>query len=204
MAFDPSKDHAARAALQDLAEVASSSQLSALNEELDQQRIWQIQRIAYVTNEAARRVKLARGSRANVNTLNDISNTATSITQELRNYLSNRNVAHIDNAYNSIDQSLAIFSDQLPRGPIASESEAALESLRNQFQSVISQLTQERDELSSQLSELKEKTTSQDETISEAEVTISASYKKSTADYRALNNDTLLFLRSSNPITSHP
>ena len=92
---DPAKSHAVHTSLSQLDEMAKSSQLSDVNDEIDEGRRFSLDRIFYLIGEARRRVSKLNGVRANISVFNNISNSSNAIRQELENYISNRNITHI-------------------------------------------------------------------------------------------------------------
>lgn len=137
---DPAQTHPVHATLQQLEALKDSSQLTDLNEELDDLRQHSLDRIFYLTSETRKRLLKIKGVRANLSVFTNIQNSAQSIRQELENYISNKNLGHVDNALNQADQALAIYLSQLPAGSVAAEAETALESFRKSSRSAVGEL----------------------------------------------------------------
>jgi hypothetical protein len=98
-----------------------------------------------------------------------------SIRQELENYISNKNLGHIDNASIQADQALAIYLSQLPLGSVAKEAETALESFRKSSRSAVGELKANEGILKSQISKLEQSISDQEERIRLAQSEVEAS-----------------------------
>jgi hypothetical protein len=66
MVDDPAQTHPVHAALQQLEALRESSQLTDLNEEIDDLRRYSLDRIFYVASEARKRVSKLKGNRVPV------------------------------------------------------------------------------------------------------------------------------------------
>lgn len=142
MAYDPLKNHAVHGALKRLNELSKSSQLTDLNEEIDDQRRWYLDRIFFLAAKAQERIDAAVGPDVSINAANNLANSAESIRQELENYVANKNVGHIDNAFNQSEQGFAIYLAQitdLDHAP-PDNLQSSLNSFREASRSAISEL----------------------------------------------------------------
>lgn len=166
---DPAKTHPVHATLEQLDSLSKSSQLSDLNTEIDDQRRHGLDRIFYVASEARKRLSRLNGVRANLSVFTNINNSAQAIRQELENYISNKNLGHIDNALSQADQGLAIHLSQLPSASPASESEAALESFRKSSRSAVGELKANEGILKKQVEGLQQTIAEQEERIGQAQ-----------------------------------
>jgi membrane-associated HD superfamily phosphohydrolase len=166
---DPAQSHPVHGALQQLEALSESSQLTDLNEEIDDQRRRSLDRVFYLASETRKRLSKLKGVRANLSVFTNIQNSAQSVRQELENYISNKNPGHIDNALNQADQGLAIYLSQLPAGSVAAEAETALESFRKSSRSAVGELKANEGILKQQVSKLEQTVTEQDERIRQAQ-----------------------------------
>jgi hypothetical protein len=178
MVDDPAQTHPVHAALQQLEALRESSQLTDLNEEIDDLRRYSLDRIFYVASEARKRVSKLKGIRANLNTFTNIQNSAQAIRQELENYISNKNIGHIDNALNQADQGLAIYLSQLPTGSVAAEAERTLESFRKSSRSAVGELKANEGILKQQIGKLEQTIAAQEERIRQAQSELEASQQE--------------------------
>lgn len=172
---DPARTHPVHASIQQLISLSESSQLSDLNEEIDEQRRHGLDRIFFVASETRKRLAKAKGPRANLSAFTNINSSAQSIRQELENYISNKNLGHIDNALGQTDQGLAIYLSQLPSSTPAADAETALESFRKMSRSAVGELKANEGILKQQTARLQETIAEQEERIRQAQNDIEAS-----------------------------
>jgi hypothetical protein len=163
MMDDPAQAHPVHGTIQQLETLSESSQLTDLNEEIDVPRRHSLDRIFYLATETRKRLSKLKGVRANLSVFTNIQNSAQSIRQELENYISNKNLGHIDNALNQADQGLAIYLSQLPAGSVAVEAETALESFRKASRSAVGELKANEGILKQHVAKLDETISTQDE-----------------------------------------
>jgi hypothetical protein len=175
MMDDPAQAHPVHGTIQQLETLSESSQLTDLNEEIDVPRRHSLDRIFYLATETRKRLSKLKGVRANLSVFTNIQNSAQSIRQELENYISNKNLGHIDNALNQADQGLAIYLSQLPAGSVAVEAETALESFRKASRSAVGELKANEGILKQHVAKLDETISTQDERIRQAQSEIETS-----------------------------
>lgn len=153
---DPAKIHPVHASLEQLDVLSKSSQLSELNQEIDDLHRQGLDRIFYLVGDARKRISKVKGVRANLSVFTNISNSAQSIRQELEYYISNKNISHLDSALNQADQGLAIYISQLPSASLPAEAETALESFRKSSRSAIGELKANEGILKQQIASLEQ------------------------------------------------
>lgn len=172
---DPAQIHPVHASLEQLDELTKSSQLSDANEEIDDARRLSLDRIFYLSSEARKRVSRLKGVRANLSVFSNVNSSAQAIRQELENYIANKNLGHIDNAYSQADQGLAIHLAQLPAGAPAAEAQTALDSFRKSSRAAIGELKANEGILKQQIASLQQTITEQDDRIRQAQDDVLAS-----------------------------
>ena len=91
MAFDPISSHAVHASIRRVLDLSGSTQLSDLNDNVDEQRRWYIDRIFFVVNDVEQILSEIKPLEANLNTMGSIVNSTDIIHQELQNFISNCN-----------------------------------------------------------------------------------------------------------------
>ena len=92
-----------------------------------------------------------------MNALNSLHSSSESIIGELNNYISNRNAAHIDAAFNQAEQGFQIYLQQAfpTDGKIdGSEADTALESLKSATHTAVSEVQKEKTKLLSEIAAL--------------------------------------------------
>lgn len=189
---DPAKTHPVHATLEQIDSLAKSSQLSDLNTEIDDTRRQALDRIFFVVGDARKRVTRLKGVRANLSVFSNINNSAQAVKQELEHYISNKNLAHIDNAINQTDQGLALHLAQLPAGSLAAEAETALEGFRKSSRSAVGELKANEGILRQQIAKLEQTIADQEERIRQAQSEIESS-KQDLANAIATNEAKLQF-----------
>jgi predicted nucleic acid-binding Zn-ribbon protein len=193
---DPAKTHPVHATLEQIEALAKSSQLSDLNSEIDEPRRHALDRIFYVISDARKRVARLKGVRANLSVFSNINNSAQSIRQELENYISNKNLGHIDNAVSQTDQGLALHVEQLPSGSLAAEAETALEGFRKSSRSAIGELKANEGILKQQIAKLEQTIGVQEERIAQAQSEIETS-KQDLANAVSTNDSNFNSMKTS-------
>jgi hypothetical protein len=157
VAFNPVKNHPIHDALKRLLSLQNSAILTGPDHEIDEQHRWYLNKIFYLAQHASNGIKRRLQFSVSVNGLNNLHSSTEALIQELNNYVANRNIAHIVNAFNQSEQGFQIYMDQaIPRGNGSESTEAneIVESLQKSFQGAISTLKTERDNLTAQIAKL--------------------------------------------------
>ena len=157
MNFNPVKNHPIHDTLKRLLALQNSVILNGPDNDIDDQYRWYLDKIFYVALHASRGLKRRLSYSVSVNGLNNLNSSAEAIIQELNNFVANRNVGHIANAFNQAEQGFQIYMDQaIPRGNSgdSADAEALIESLQKSFQVALATLKAEKDKLTEQLGAL--------------------------------------------------
>lgn len=143
MAFDPIKTNPVHGSLKRLAELCKSSQLTDLNDEIDEQRHWYLDRIRFLVRRAQVVLRVKNKYSINANSVNNINSSSESIINELNSYINSKNIIYIDNAYSQADQGFAIYLSQIESGPTVEKNgdfDDLLQSFRESSRSAIGEL----------------------------------------------------------------
>ncbi len=157
MTFNPIKTHPIHDSLKRLLALQSSAILTGPDNSIDEQHRWYLDKIFYVALNASKGIKKKLSYSISVNGLNNLNSSAEAMIQELNNFVANRNVAHITNAFNQAEQGFQIYMDQaIPRGngEDFSDAETFIESLKKSYQASLATLNAEKDQLAEQLGNL--------------------------------------------------
>jgi hypothetical protein len=169
MSFNPVRDHPINETLKRLIALQSSAILSGPDSEIDERRRWYLEKIFYLAQKAKSAIKKRLSYSVSTNALTNLNSSAESIINELNNFIVNRSISHLDNAFNQVEQGFQIYMDQaIPRnnsGPNA-DAENLIESLQKSYQASISALKTERDKLATDLKVLSGTVSTNIETIS--------------------------------------
>lgn len=175
MAFNPVRSHQIHDTLKRLLELQQSAILSGPDGAIDEQRRWYLNKIFYLAETANKLVRRRLSYSLSLNALNNLNNSAETIVNELNSFISNRNIAHIDNAFNQAEQGFQIYMNQsIPHGngSEAKDAEILIESLHKSFEAAISALKSERDALSEQLAGLTASVAASAESVATLEAAI--------------------------------
>ena len=157
MTFNPVKSHPIHDTLKRLLALQNSAILTGPDDEIDDQHRWYLDKIFYVALLASKGIKRRLSYSVSINGLNNLNSSAEAIIQELNNFVANRNVGHIANAFNQAEQGFQIYMDQaIPRGNggDSADAEALIESLQKSYQAALATLKAEKDHLIEQLGEV--------------------------------------------------
>lgn len=157
MTFNPVKNHPIHDTLKRLLALQNSTILTGPDNGIDDQHRWFLDKIFYVTQHAVKGIKKKLSYSISINGLNNLNASAEAMIQELNNYIANRNVGHIANAFNQAEQGFQIYMEQaIPRGNggDTSDAETLIESLQKSHQAAVDTLKAEKDQLAVQLSML--------------------------------------------------
>lgn len=169
MKFNPIKNHPIHDTLRQLLSLQSSTILTGPDNGIDDQHRWYIDKIFFVALNASKGIKKRLSYLVSINGLNNLNSSAISIIQELNNFISNRNIGHIENAFNQTEQGFEIYMNQaIPRGNGAdfSEAEGLIESLQKSYQVSIETLKSEKTKLAEQIENLKDSVSTNQKSVS--------------------------------------
>ena len=150
MAFNPVKTHPIHDSLKRLLALQKSAILNVISDNLSEQHSWYLDRIFYLAHRASEQTKKRISLAINLNALNSLHSSSESIIGELNNYISNRNAAHIDAAFNQAEQGFQIYLQQAfpTDGKIdGTEADTALESLKSATHTAVSEVQKEKTKL---------------------------------------------------------
>jgi phage-related protein len=157
MNFNPVKTHPIHDSLKRLLALQKSAILSVASDELPDQQNWYLDRIFYLAHRANDQTKKRISLAINLNALNNLQASSENIVNELNNYISNRNPAHIDAAFNQAEQGFQIYLQQAfpTEGKTdGTEADAALASLKAASQAAISEIQSSKTALISEITAL--------------------------------------------------
>ena len=175
MAFNPIRDHPIYDALKRLLELQKSTILNGSDSGIDEQRRWYLDKIFYLATQASTRIRKKIRFSISVNGLNNLHSSAESIISELNNYIANRNVVHIDNAFNQAEQGFQIYLAQsVPAEGVNSgeNSDAVIDSLKKSYETAITELDVKKAELLTQMTSLSATITDNQNSISALDTAI--------------------------------
>lgn len=157
MAFNPVKTHQIHDSLKRLLALQKSAILNVISDDLSEQHSWYLDRIFYLAHRASEQTKKRISLAINLNALNSLHSSSESMIGELNNYISNRNAAHIDAAFNQAEQGFQIYLQQAfpTDGKIdGTEADAALESLKAATHTAVTEVQKEKTKLLSEIATL--------------------------------------------------
>lgn len=172
MAFNPVKNHQIHDTLKRLLALQNSAILVGPDNDIDEQYRWYLDKIFFLATYASQGVKKRISYSISVNGLNNLNSSAEAVIQELNNYIANRNIGHIANAFNQVEQGFQIYLEQsIPRGNVkdSTDAELMIESLKNSFDGAIDGLKADRDQLSEQIKKLTTQVSSNVNTVTSIE-----------------------------------
>jgi hypothetical protein len=114
----------------------------------------------FVASEGSKAVKRRLGYSVNINALNNASASAENVIQELNYYIANRNLDHITNAFNQMEQGFQVsmaYAIPAMGNASADASEGFIDSLKVSFDTALSGLKGDANELAGQLNALEVK-----------------------------------------------
>lgn len=105
----------------------------------------------------------------NLSVLNNANSHMTNVRNELNNYISNNNIAHLNNAASHVDATMAqIVLLPVPRPHIADEAfSESLSKFKSLIESSFQELKEAKDELASAISSVSNESDSQSQSLSE-------------------------------------
>ena len=154
MTFNPVKNHPIHDTLKRLLALQGSAILTGPKNGIDDQHRWYLDKIFYIALQASKGIKKRLSYSVSVNGLNNLNSSAEAMIQELNNFVSNRNIAHIANAFNQAEQGFQIYMEQaIPHGNggDAEAAEVLIASLQKSYQAALVTLKTEKDQLAEQL-----------------------------------------------------